>query len=109
MHRRKLRVEKGEEQKTALLLIHDQEKVNMAKKQTKQGVYSLGKRSATMGKVKTQTELTSWRCLVPLTHSPESVLRLSTFITQKQCLKEKKSEHFLQQRFHLLQEQNCFR
>lgn len=35
MHRRKLRVEKGEEQKTALLLIHDQEKVNMAKKKHK--------------------------------------------------------------------------
>lgn len=39
-HRREYGVEKGEEPKTALLLIHDQEKVNMAKKQNRQDVYS---------------------------------------------------------------------
>lgn len=33
-HQREFGVEKGEEQKTALLLIHDQEKVNMAKNKT---------------------------------------------------------------------------
>lgn len=33
-HQREFGVEKGEEQKTALLLIHDQEKVNMAKSKT---------------------------------------------------------------------------
>lgn len=35
MHRRKLRVEKGEEQKTALLLIHDQGKYGTKNKPSK--------------------------------------------------------------------------
>lgn len=61
------------------------------------------------GKVKTQTESTSWRYLVPLAHLPESAQN-QYFHSTETVLTKIKSEHSLQQKFHLLQEQNnCFR
>lgn len=49
-HRRKFRVEKGEEQKIALLLIDDQEKVNNGKKQNRQRYVFVGKEACYYGK-----------------------------------------------------------
>lgn len=110
-HRRKFRVEKGEEQKTALLLIHDQEKVNMAKNKTSKMCIHWEREVCYCGRKGRSRPRQNQLPGDALSHSPIllSLLRLSTFIAQKQCLKPKKSEHSLQQRFHLLQEQNCFR
>lgn len=67
--------------KTALLLILDQEKINMKEKKKQAKYVFLGKEISLLVWSEERSrpkEPTSWRCLIPLAHFPKSVLAIST-------------------------------